>query len=275
MPDLAPLNATLITELLALGLVVGFLAGLLGVGGGMMMVPVLTLLFTQRGVPGGLAVKMAIATSMSTIVFTSLSSVRAHQALGNVRWPVVRSIAPGIVAGSLVAGAGAFALLKGQALALVFSAFIGYMALQMLRGGQPRPERELPGSLGLAGVGGAIGFLSALVGAGGAFLSVPFMTWCNVPPRQAVGTSSALGFPIALASTAGYVISGWGLPPPLPGSVGFLYLPALVLVSLASMSLAPLGARAAQRLPVATLKRLFALLMLGLATTMLWRAFSA
>ncbi len=267
------LDPTLVAELLMLGLVVGFVAGLLGVGGGMMMVPVLTLLLTQRGVPGGLAVKMAIATSMSTIIFTSLSSVRAHQALGNVRWPVVRSIAPGIVAGSLLAGAGAFALLKGQALALGFALFIGYMALQMLRGVAPRPERELPGRWGLAAVGGAIGFLSALVGAGGAFLSVPFMTWCNVPPRHAVGTSSALGFPIALASTAGYVISGWNLPAALPGAVGYLYLPALVLVSAASASLAPVGASAAQRLPVATLKRLFALLMLGLAATMLWRAF--
>ncbi len=269
---MALLNPTLIAELLALGLVVGFLAGLLGVGGGMMMVPVLTLLLTQRGVPGGVAVKMAIATSMATIIFTSLSSLRAHRAMGHVRWPVVRGIAPGIVAGSLLAGAGAFALLKGQALAFGFAGFMTYMALQMLRGSQPRPERELPGSLGLLAVGGVIGFVSALVGAGGAFLSVPFMTWCNVPPRHAVGTSSALGFPIALASTGGYVISGWGLPPALPGAMGYLYLPALVLVSLASMSLAPLGARAAQRLPVATLKRLFAVLLLGLAASMLWRA---
>ncbi len=271
---MALLDLTLVAELLTLGLVVGFLAGLLGVGGGMMLVPVLTLLFSQRGVPAGLAVKMAIATSMSTIVFTSLSSVRAHQSLGNVRWTVVRSFAPGMMAGSLLAGAGAFALLKGQALALGFAGFMTYLALQMLRGVQPRPERELPGPLGLAAVGGGIGFLSALVGAGGAFLSVPFMTWCNVPPREAAGTSSALGFPIALASTMGYVVSGWGLPAALPGTVGYLNLPALLLVSLASVSLAPLGARAAQRLPVATLKRLFAVLLLALAITMLWRTFA-
>ncbi len=270
--DLSP---TLVAELLALGVVAGFMAGLLGVGGGMMMVPVLTLLLTQRGVGGGAAVKMAIATSMATILFTSLSSVRAHHGLGNVRWDIARTLAPGILLGGLAAGAGAFAVLKGQTLALVFAAFIGWMALQMLRGRQPRPGRQMPGALGTAAVGAVVGFASALVGAGGAFLSVPFMTWCNVPPRQAVGTSASLGFPIALASTLGYVISGWSLPPALPGAVGYLYLPALAIVSLASVSLAPLGARAAQRLQVATLKKLFALLMLALAASMLHRAFNS
>lgn len=266
------LSLMLVAELLALGVVAGFLAGLLGVGGGMMMVPVLTLLLTQRGVPAGPAVKMAIATSMATIMFTSLASVRTHHGLGNVRWDIARRMAPGIVAGGLLAGAGVFAVIKGQALALLFAVFIGYMALQMLRGRQPKPSRQMPGAAGQAGVGAGIGFLSALVGAGGAFLSVPFMTWCNVAPRQAVGTSAALGFPIALASTVGYVISGWGLSTTLPGTVGYLYLPALVIVSLASMNLAPVGARAAQRLNVATLKRLFAFLLLALAASMLHRA---
>ncbi len=269
------LGVTLVAELLALGVVAGFLAGLLGVGGGMMMVPVMTLLLSQRGVPAGPAVKMAIATSMATIMFTSIASVRAHHKLGNVRWDIARRMAPGLVAGGLIAGAGAFAVIKGQALALLFAVFIGYMALQMLVGRQPKPSRQMPGAAGQAAVGGGIGFLSALVGAGGAFMSVPFMTWCNVAPRQAVGTSAALGFPIALASTAGYVISGWGLPGAVPGAVGYLYLPALALVSMASMSLAPVGARTAQRLNLATLKRLFAFLLLALAASMLHRAWAA
>ncbi|MBX3634338.1 MAG: sulfite exporter TauE/SafE family protein [Rubrivivax sp.] len=269
------LSATLVAELLALGIVAGFLAGLLGIGGGMLMVPVLTLLLAQRGVEAGLAVKMAIATSMATILFTSLSSVRAHHRLGTVRWPLVRSLAPGILLGGLAAGAGAFAVLKGRALALFFAVFIGYMAVQMLRGRQPRPGRTLPGTAGQTGVGAAIGFASGLLGAGGAFLSVPFMIWCNVPPRQAVGTSAALGFPIAAAATAGYVISGWSLPAPLPGAFGYLFLPALAIIAAASVSVAPLGARAAQRIDVAWLRRLFALLLLGLAATMLSRAWSA
>jgi uncharacterized membrane protein YfcA len=262
----------LIAELLALGTVAGFLAGLLGIGGGMLMVPAMTFILSHRGVAPGPAVKMAIATSMATILFTSLSSVRAHHRLGTVRWPIVGALAPGIVTGGLLAGAGAFALLKGQGLALVFSAFIAWNALQMLRDRKPHPARGLPGWRGLAAVGAGIGFMSALLGAGGAFMSVPFMVWCNVPPRQAVGTSAALGFPIAAASTLGYVASGWQLPPALPGAFGYLYLPALLVVSLASVTLAPWGARTAQRIDVRQLKRFFACMLLLLSTSMLQRA---
>ena len=267
--DIPPL---LIVELLALGIGVGFLAGLLGVGGGMMMVPVMTFLLTQRGVEPGLAVKMAIATSMATILFTSISSVRAHSKLGAVRWDIARAMAPGIVIGGLAAGAGAFALLKGQGLALGFAVFIGYTALQMLRNQPPRAGRRMPGAVGTASVGAGIGFISGLVGAGGAFLSVPFMSWCNVPPRHAVGTSAALGFPIALASTAGYVISGWRLVPALPGAWGYIYLPALAIVAAASMTLAPIGARVAQGINVVLLKRIFAVILLTLAASMLRQA---
>ncbi|MDO8419081.1 MAG: sulfite exporter TauE/SafE family protein [Rubrivivax sp.] len=265
---------TLIAELLALGATAGFLAGLLGIGGGMMLVPVLTLLLSQRGVESGHAVKMAIATSMATILFTSLSSVRAHHRLGAVRWDLVATLAPGIVLGGLTAGAGAFAVLKGQGLALFFAVFIGWSAVRMLRDRPARPGRPLPGRPGQTAVGAAIGFASGLLGAGGAFLSVPFMTWCNVPLRQAVGTSAALGFPIAAASTLGYTLSGWHAPSALPGAVGYFYLPALAVLSLASISLAPLGARTAQRIDVRWLKRLFAVLMLGLAATMLHKAWT-
>ena len=162
--------------------------------------------------------------------------------------------------------------MKGQGLALFFAIFIGYAALRMWRNDAPKPERQLPGALGTAGVGAGVGFISALLGAGGAFLSVPFMTWCNVPPRHAVGTSAALGFPIALASTAGYLISGWNLPAAVPGALGYLYLPGLAVISLASVSLAPWGARTAHRVDVVALKRLFAVLLLALAASMLHRA---
>jgi len=267
------LEPLLVAELLALGVVAGFMAGLLGIGGGMMMVPVLTWMLVHRGIETGLAVKMAIATAMATIMFTALSSVRAHHRLGTVRWDIVRSMAPGIVLGGLAGGAGAFALLKGRGLALLFAAFLGYMAVQMLLDRKPRPGRQLPGAAGRFAVGSGIGFVSALVGAGGAFLSVPFMTWGNVQPRQAVGTSAALGFPIAGGSTLGYLVSGWGLPAALPGAFGFLYLPALALVALASVSLAPLGARTAHRINVVVLKRLFAVMLLALAASMLMQAY--
>ena len=263
----------LVAELLALGVVTGFLAGLLGVGGGMMMVPFLTLILSNRGVDAGMAVKMAIATSMATILFTSMSSVRAHHKLCAVRWDLLRGLAPGIVLGGLAGGAGVFAVVKGQGLALFFALFIGFSATQMMRDRKPQPSRQMPGVLGQTAVGSGIGLLSGLVGAGGAFMSVPFMTWCNVPIRHAVGTSAALGFPIALANTLGYVVAGRSLAPALPGAFGYLYLPALVVIAAASMTLAPLGARTAQRTDTKKLKRLFALLLYGLAAYMLYRAF--
>jgi uncharacterized protein len=266
------LSVPLVAELLALGTVTGFLAGLLGVGGGMMMVPFMTWILSTRGVEPGLAVKMAIATSMATILFTSLSSVRAHQLRGAVRWDLVRTMAPGIVAGGLLTGAGLFAIFKGRGLALFFALFIGYSALQMLRDRKPKPSRELPGWAGQSLVGGGIGLLSGLLGAGGAFMSVPFMTWCNVPIRQAVGTSAALGFPIALANTAGYLVAGRSLAPAVPGAMGYLYLPGLLIISAASVTLAPWGARVAHRTDVGRLKRLFACLLLGLASYMLYRS---
>ncbi len=269
------LGASLIAELLALGVVAGFLAGLLGIGGGMMMVPVLTWLLAGRGVEGGLAVKMAIATAMATIVFTSLSSVRAHQRHSAVRWRIVASMAPGLLLGGMVAGAGAFAVIKGQGLALLFAAFVGYSAVQMWLDRKPHPARVMPGPAGQALVGAGIGFASGLLGAGGAFLSVPFMTWCNVSPRHAVGTSAALGFPIALASTLGYLVSGWRLPAALPGALGYLYLPGMAIVTVGSVSLAPLGARTAQRIDTRLLRRLLAVLLLVLAGSMLHRAFAA
>ena len=269
------LPLSLILELLALGLGAGFLAGLLGIGGGMLMVPFLTFILGQRGVAADLAVKMAIATSMATIMATSLSSVRAHHKKGAVRWDLVRGMAPGILAGGLLAGAGAFALVKGQALALFFALFVGFSATQMLRNRQPKPSRQVPGIGGQAAAGTGIGFLSGLVGAGGGFVSVPFMTWCNVPIHHAVATSAALGFPIAVANTVGYVVGGWNMPSALPGSLGYLYLPALALIACASVTMAPLGARAAHAMNVAQLKRAFAFLLYALAAYMLWKGLTA
>jgi uncharacterized membrane protein YfcA len=264
----------LLLELGALGIGTGFLAGLLGIGGGMVMVPFLTRILTQRGVSSDLAVKMAIATAMATILFTSLSTMRAHQRRGAIRWDIVRGMAPGIVLGGLAAGAGVFALIKGQALALFFAAFVGYSATQMLRAAAPQPSRQLPGPGGQAGVGGVIGFLAGLVGAGGAFIAVPFMTRCNVPIHHAIATGAAIGFPIALANTVGVVIGGWSQPAPLPGALGFLYLPALAMIALASVLIAPLGARVAHSLDVRQLRRIFAVMLYLLAIDMLWRGLS-
>ena len=268
---MAFLDPMLVFELLALGLCTGFLAGLLGIGGGMLMVPFLTLIFSHRGIDAGLAVKMAIATSMSTILFTSIASVRAHHQRGAVRWDLVRRLAPGIVLGGLVSGAGVFALLKGTVLALLFALFVVFSASQMLLNRKPKPTRQMPGPLGAGAAGGVIGLLAGLVGAGGAFVSVPFMTWCNVPMANAVATSAALGFPIALANTVGYVVAGWHLPQAAPGAVGYLMLPALGVIALASVLTAPLGARVAHSVDTAHLKKVFAVLLYGLGAYMVWK----
>jgi uncharacterized membrane protein YfcA len=263
-----------IVELLLLGSFTGFLAGLLGVGGGMLMVPFITLLLSNKGVPPEYLVKVAIATSLSTICFTSLASVRAHHQRGAVLWSVAKLLAPGIVLGSLF-GAQIAKALPTQALAMLFALFVSFSALQMLVDKKPRPTRQLPGGAGMLAAGGAIGLLAALVGAGGAFVSVPFMTWCNVRIHNAVATSAALGFPIALAGTVGYVIAGWSLHDMPPGTVGFLYWPALLTISVSSVLLAPVGARAAHRLDVRQLRQVFAVLLFGLAAYMIDKALIA
>ena len=269
------LQPLLIIELALLGVGTGFLAGLLGIGGGMLMVPFITIIMTHRGVAPDLAIKMAIATSMATIIFTSMSSVWAHHRRSGVRWDIVKRLAPGIVTGSLIGSLGVFALLKGAYLAIFFGLFVSFSATQMFLNKKPKPTRQMPGTAGQFAAGGFIGFLSGLVGAGGAFISVPFMTWCNVALLNAVATSAALGFPIAVANVIGYIISGRNVHELPVGSFGYIWLPALVVIAAGSFMTAPLGAKAAHSLPVDRLKRIFASLLYALAAYMLYKGLAA
>jgi uncharacterized membrane protein YfcA len=260
----------LVIELALMGVVAGFLAGLLGIGGGMIMVPFMALILSAQGIPQEHVLKMAVATSLATICFTSLSSVRAHHRRGAVLWPIVRVLAPGILVGSLL-GAQVAVALPGRVLGVLFAGFVAFSATQMFLDRKPLPTRTLPGPLGTFAMGSAIGGLSSLVGAGGAFISVPFMSWCNVRIHDAVGTSSALGFPLAFAGTLGYIWAGRDLPQMPAGALGYLYLPGLLVVSLASMSTAPLGARTAHRLDIRPLKKVFACVLYLLAAYFLFR----
>ena len=262
------LQPQIIIELALLGTCTGFLAGLLGIGGGMVMVPFITFMLSHRGVEDDLAVKMAIATSMATIIFTSISSVRAHHKRGAVRWDLVKGLAPGIVLGSMLGSVGVFALLKGSYLAVFFGLFVGFSATQMFLDKKPAPSRQVPGFAGQLAAGGGIGFLSGLVGAGGGFISVPFMTWCNVAIHNAVATSAALGFPIAVANVLGYIWSGLALEGLPEGAFGYIWLPALGVIAMCSVITAPLGAKAAHNLPVKKLKRVFASMLYLLAAYM-------
>jgi len=264
----------LVAIFVALGAAVGFLAGLLGIGGGMTIVPVLVAAFTSESFPLQHVVPMAIGTAMATIVFTSLSSARAHHAAGAVDWRIVRAMAPGLVVGSLV-GPQVAAAVPWRLMAAIFALFTWFTALRMMRpaAAAPMAARKLPGTAALFGVGTGIGVLSGMLGAGGAFLTVPFMTRCNVPIHAAVATSAALGTPIAIAATIGFVAAGYGETGLPAYSLGYVYLPALAAIVAASMLSAPFGARTAHAWPVVKLRRAFGALMAALGAYMVWWAF--
>ncbi|MCW7752666.1 sulfite exporter TauE/SafE family protein [Desulfobotulus sp. H1] len=253
---------------LLLGAIAGVLAGLLGIGGGLVVVPMLVFALPSQGVEMSILMQLALGTSMAAIIFTATSSLKAHHKRGAVRWDVVWRISPGIVLGTFL-GALVASRMPTMALKIIFIVFLYYVALQMFLNKKPKASRTLPGITGMFGAGCTIGGMSSLVGIGGGTLSVPFMTWCNLPFHTVIGTSAAIGLPIALAGTAGYVVGGLGneLLPPL--SLGFVYGPALIGIVGASVLTAPLGVRLAHSLPVNTLKRFFAALLILVATRML------
>jgi uncharacterized membrane protein YfcA len=260
----------LIPVFVGIGCVVGFMAGLLGIGGGLTMIPLLTLLFTYAQFPPGDVLHIAVATSMATIVFTSISSVRAHHRHGAVLWHVFWRLAPGILIGSLV-GPQIVSGMSTRALSGVFALFATYTGIRLIINKLPKATRELPGTAGLWVAGTAIGVISSMVGAGGGFISVPFMTACNVRIQNAVATSAALGLPIAVAGTVGFLIAGFRHPGLPPYTVGYIYLPALVGIAGASVIVAPMGVRMAHRWPAARLRRAFAALMFTIAAFFFWK----
>ncbi|WP_300669327.1 sulfite exporter TauE/SafE family protein [Desulfoluna sp.] len=256
----------------AVGAIAGILAGLLGIGGGLVIVPMLVFSFTLQNIPQELMMHLALGTSLASIIFTSISSFRAHHKRGAVRWDIFKRITPGILvgtfAGSCVASQLPTHILKG-----IFVAFLYYVATQMILGKKPPATRQIPGTTGIFGAGGIIGSFSSLVGIGGGTLSVPFLTWCNIPVHHAIGTSSAIGLPIALAGAFGYIVNGLNTPNLPELSVGYVYLPALLGIICFSVLTAPLGARLAHSLPVDKLKRIFAILLFVVATRMLLSVF--
>jgi uncharacterized membrane protein YfcA len=255
---------------LAIGAFVGFVAGLIGAGGGMAIVPMLVFVFTAKAFPAEHIVHMALATSMATIPFTSASSVRAHDANNGVDWSIVIGMLPGLALGA-VGGALLAGLIPGKALAIFFSAFILYSGINMFLEAKPRSGRALPGRFGLAVFGAVVAALASFLAAGAAFMTVPYMTWCNVPIRRAIGTAAAIGFPLSLASSLGYIYAGWNAPGLPAYSFGYVYLPALAMIAATSMFAAQAGARLSQRTPVRRLRQMFGILLLLLAAAMLSR----
>ena len=258
---------------LLLGLFVGLFAGMLGIGGGMLLVPLLVFMYSAQDFPADRVLHLALGTSLTTIVFTSLSSIRAHHKRGAVRWDIFRRAAAGLVIGTFF---GAFIAdwLDSRYLAIVFVIFVSYSATQMILDKKPEPSRRLPGPAGMAAGSGVVGVISSLVGAGGGVVSIPLMVMCNVPIRNAVGTSAALGLPIALAGAAGYAYTGLGEHGLPPMTLGYIYLPALIGIVIGTFVTVPVGARLAHTMPVTRLKRIFAFILFALAAKMLWSVFA-
>jgi len=254
---------------LSLGVFAGAIAGLLGAGGGLIIVPILALMFSLQGFAPEHLMQLAVGTSLATIVFTSLSSTRAHHKHGAVNWPVVLQLSLGILLGGWLGGVLAL-WMGGVVLASLFGLFELAVAAQMGFGRPPAPHRNLPGLPRNAAAGVAIGSVSALFGIGGGTLTVPWLVWHNLDIRHAVGTSAACGLPIALVGASGFIVVGLGRADLPAGSTGFVYWPAVAAISIASVLSAPLGARLAHHLDQAKLKKVFAafiallgLLMLG------------
>ena len=246
---------------LLLGAIAGTFAGLFGIGGGLIIVPVLVFSFELQGVSPEVLTHMAVGTSLATIVFTSLSSIKTHHSKGAVRWDLFKPMAVGIAIGAVLGGMTA-AQLSGEYLQMVIGVFAIVIAIQMGLALKPKPSRDVPGSTGLAASGVGIGWASAIFGIGGGSLTVPFLSWCNVRMQNAVATSAACGLPIAVMGALTNVYEGWQQPALPEWSVGFVYLPALVGIVMTSVWFAKLGAKLAHRLEPDVLKRIFAVLLL-------------
>ncbi len=252
---------------LATGALVGVLAGLFGVGGGLLVVPVLTSVFAWTLGDSPHVTHLAIGTSLATILLTSLASVRAHHRHGAVDWALVRQLAAGIFMGAFLGG-WLSQFIPGRELAWVFAAIEAVIALYMIAAVTPRPHRQLPGATGQFAAGGVIGFLASLVGIGGGTLVTPYLVWHNIAMHTAIATAAACSLPVAAAGTLGYLLGGMNASDLPPYATGYIYWPAFIGIVLTSTLTAKWGARLAHRLPAKPLKRVFGVFLLGLAIKM-------
>ena len=257
---------------ICLGAIAGMLAGLLGIGGGLVIVPMLNTAFELQHFPIQHLQHIALGTSMATMIFTSMSSMRAHHKRKTINYSIFWKLTPGIIIGTYL-GTWIASSLSTLFLKVFFGCFLYYVAIQMLMNIKPKGARDLPGTTGTFAAGSGIGVFSALAGIGGGTMTVPFLSWCNQTMLAAIATAAAVGLPLALAGTAGYVINGWnatGIPGP---HIGYVYLPAFLGIIVVSVITAPIGARLAHSLPVDKLKKIFAVLLFLVGSKMLWSSF--
>lgn len=264
----------LLLTYLILGACAGLIAGLFGIGGGLIIVPVLVFSFELQGMSPAILTHAAVGTSLATIVVTSISSVRAHHAKQGVRWDLFKPLALGIIVGAVL-GVKTAGQLSGPILQLIIGCFALLIAAQMGLGLKPKPHRQVPGTTGLGIVGAGIGYGSAIFGIGGGSMTTPYLSWCNVRIQQAIGTSAACGLPIAVTGALVNIEEGWGNPALMPWSLGYIYLPAFIGIVLTSAICARYGAKLAHRLPEKALKRAFAVLLLLVGCRFLMTGFSS
>jgi uncharacterized protein len=253
---------------LAVGAAAGLIAGMLGLGGGVVFVPALAATFATLDLSGPALMHFAVGTSLAAIVPTSVSSVIAHARRGAVDWGVASALIPGLMPGALLGSAIADQL-PSDALARIFGTFVTVVAVQIFLDARAPGRRPLPGRAALGAWGGVIGTASTVLGIGGGSLTVPLLSYCRMPMARAVATSSACGLVLGVIGAAGFLYAGLDRPDPPPWSTGYVYWPAFAGVVFASVLTAPLGARAAHRLPTATLRRIFAVVLAGTGVRML------
>ncbi len=252
-----------------LGIVTGLLAGLFGIGGGLVIVPVLVMLFTAQGFPAELVMLMAVATSLAAIILTAIASVSAHHRLGAVVWAKVFSLSPGIMIGAAL-GAVVAKQINGDTLRHILVIFLLYVGLQMAFQVKPKPGRLKQSRALDFLVANFIGLLSSIVGIGGGTLTVPYLVSGQMLMRNAVAVASACGLPIAVAGTISYALLGWNATHLPEWSLGYVYLPVFIGTGLSSIITAPIGAKLAHNLPAAKLKRYFSLLLFVMAAKLMW-----
>lgn len=259
-----------IVEYLLLGVFIGYLSGLLGIGGGLILVPVLLFMFDAQYFAAQNAMHLALGTSIATILFTSLASAWQHHAHKAVNWKFFFMITPGILSGTLI-GAIIVKYVQVLHLTLFFALFVYAVAIQMLLELKPVATRDFPANREIAAAGAIIGCISSMVSIGGGILSVPYMVWHKLPLRNAIATSAAIGFPIAVGGTLGYIFNGWNAADLPRYSVGYVYVPALLWLVTGTVATAPFGARATHRMPVPVLRRIFAVVLVLLATRIMFK----
>ncbi|TYP85836.1 MULTISPECIES: sulfite exporter TauE/SafE family protein [Nitrosomonas] len=251
----------------ALGALVGFMSGLFGVGGSGILVPLLASLFAYQGIGTGQPVHLALGTALTCMIVTSAVSTRAHNARGSVEWKVVGGMTLGILVGAYAASQVA-AKVNVAYIALFFAFFMGLVAMQIFIGWQPKPSNKPMRHHTLISVGMSIGAISALAAVGGSLLTILYLSYKNIEFKKAIGTSAAIGFPIAIAGAAGYMIGGWSATSDIPYTVGYLYAPAFITISITSIIAAPVGVRLSHNLPAGYMKKIFAVTSLLLSIKM-------